>query len=120
MLRKNGRDKYENWEYVKRKTYEEEKYENQRRYKRMKQDRIDADRRNAQQDEISKVLIDAKDTVKKYDPNLETEEATKIVDLYKSLKSFVNYDSASVVAENYIKNIKAAIEQLKKNAGDAE
>lgn len=32
----------------------------------------------------------------------------------------IHYDLVSAVAENYIKNIKAAIEQLKKNAGDAE
>ena len=65
-----------------KKLYEEEKYENQRRYRRIKQDKIDKERRDAQQNKIMQVLTDAKEAVKKYDPEFETEESIEIINAH--------------------------------------
>lgn len=109
-----------NRKYIKSKTYEEEKYENQRRYRRIKQDKINKERRDAQQNKIMQVLAEAKEAVKTYDPEFETEESTEIINAYKSLKKYINASYESGAADMYIDTIKNNIEKLKKDAGVAE
>ena len=113
-------ERYHNKEYVKSKSDDEQRFENRFRYNRLKQDKIDKERRDAQQNKIMQVLTDAKEAVKKYDPELETEESTEIINAYKSLKKYVNASYAFGTADMLIDKIKNNIEKLKNDAGVVE
>lgn len=117
---KKSIERYNNKEYVKNKSDDEQRFENRYRYNRLKNEKINNERKNLQQAKIAEVLAEAKEAVKIYDPELETEESTEIINAYKSLKKYVNASYAFGTADMLIDKIKNNIEKLKNDAGVTE
>lgn len=117
---KKSIERYNNKEYVKNKSDDEQRFENRYRYNRLKNEKINNERKNLQQAKIAEVLAEAKEAVKTYDPELETEESTEIINAYKSLKKYVNASYAFGTADMLIDKIKNNIEKLKNDAGVTE